>query len=93
MNHIVDATKMIETITGVAIISRDGAMIALPAPNRHHHLIALTAFVKADMNYMRQGFVTNAGRFVDRIEGLEIAHAAKQVDRANKRELFSEDLW
>jgi len=46
-----------------------------------------------------QGFLTNTNRFVDRVEGYDIALKANQVnDRVSKRELgegclFSEDLY
>jgi hypothetical protein len=44
-----------------------------------------------------QGFLTNSNRFVDRLEALEIAKAADQVDANNlgnpRVGLFSEDLY
>ncbi len=45
-----------------------------------------------------QGFVTSDGRFVDRVEGCQIAIKAGQINQAryphqSDPELFSEDLW
>jgi hypothetical protein len=43
-----------------------------------------------------QGFLTNEDRFVDRIEGAQIAMNANQIkdmDRFNPNQLFSEDLY
>ena len=42
-----------------------------------------------------QGFLTESGRFVGRVEALQIAIAAGQVEKgktSNPNELFSEDL-
>lgn len=46
-----------------------------------------------------QGFVTDAGRFVDRKQGMKIAVAADQLlplpgdAKRSHPELFSEDVW
>ncbi len=41
-----------------------------------------------------QGFVTNQNRFVDRIEGMQIARAAGQlISDTTFAELYSEDLY
>ena len=42
-----------------------------------------------------QGFYTSKGRFVNRIEGMEIAYVAGQVDDETykHKKLFSEDLY
>lgn len=42
----------------------------------------------------KQGFITNTYRFVNRIEALEIAAKAKQINHDNELvQLHSEDLW
>lgn len=83
-----------------AALSIDDFIVTKPAPARHHHLIQcaftwggreLTTWARA-----KQGFLTNRGRFVDRVEGMTIARNAKQYGRGNTytgEELFSEDLW
>lgn len=45
-------------------------------------------------NY-KQGFLTSKGRFVDRVEGLEIATKNNQIVKkyGNPDLLFSEDMW
>jgi hypothetical protein len=86
-----------EKIESVAIVY-EGETHVLPRPNRHHHVIREIAKkngvgINGDDI---QGFMTNTGRFVNRVEGLKIALAANQVlDPANIRagRLFSEDLW
>ena len=47
-----------------------------------------------DFDTHEQGFLTNQYRFVDRIEGKEIAARNGQIIQdAHKRELFSESLY
>lgn len=86
-----------ETIDGVAI-RYDGHVYSLPRPNRHHHVIRLIASENGVgiQGSDEQGFVTNTGRFVGRVVGLQVALAANQVlDVSNVRagRLYSEDLW
>lgn len=87
-----------ETITGVALLHDNGALIALPRPSRHHHLFALAAFMAAgDFNDARQGFMTSTGRYVGREEAKEIVKAAGQdfkvgLARTDPK-LYSEDVW
>lgn len=40
-----------------------------------------------------QGFMTSAGRYVERDEACKIAHEAGQIDDLRGGHLFSEDLW
>ena len=86
-----------ETIESVAIVY-EGETHVLPRPNRHHNVIrAIAEKNGVGINGSDiQGFMTNTGRFVKRVEALHIALAANQVlDPANVRagRLFSEDLW
>lgn len=92
---------MAERIVAAAI--KSGALIAhMPAPYRHHDIIS-----KLPFGYTlggEQGFLTSAGRFVDRREAKRIAQAANQIIasekdakgvpfKRNHPDLFSEDLW
>ena len=68
--------------------------------HRHHNCLHLMCSItgKADyeMGKSIQGFLTDKNRFVDRIEGLQIALAANQVlDLTDVRgnRLHSEDLY
>lgn len=89
---------MSEKIVGVAIIAHDGSVFSLPAPNRHHHCIRAMA-ARGDPTPIRgeQGFVTDSGRFVDRLEAGKIAESNGQATRTAGSypggELYSEDLW
>lgn len=81
-----------EIIVGVSILYRNTAY-SMPKPNRHHNVIRMIGGIEDED---LQGFITNTGRFVDRVEGLAIALAANQVlDVKNIRGglLYSEDLW
>ena len=62
-----------ERITGVALLTEDGRLFALPKPNRHGNLFALADFYGQDAEPCRQGFATSTGRFVDRTEAMTIA--------------------
>lgn len=67
-------------------------IVSAPPPARHHNLFAIAAG-RPDQS----GFLTSAGRFVDRVEGLRLALAAGQplIDHSSRHatQLFSEDLW
>ena len=79
-----------------AIQDADGTVFSVPRPGRHPDVIKLMVSLgKPTPVKGQQGFVTNQGRFVDRIEGKTIAKEANQlIERASKLpKLFSEDLW
>ena len=80
-----------ETIVGVAI-EFCGSVWTLPQPNRHHDVIRDRVERTGLRGSGRQGFVTSAGRFVDRAIAADIAYAAGQIAEPRVR-LFSEDLW
>jgi hypothetical protein len=66
-------------------------IVSAPPPARHHNLYAINHAPD------ESGFLTSTGRFVDRVEGLQIALAAGQpmIDHPSRHDtwLFSEDLW
>lgn len=79
-----------------AAIKHAGLIHSVPRPGRHHNVIREMAKAGFGPECMHaQGFVTDLGRFVDRVEGLRVATKAEQI--CNKtgcaHELFSEDLW
>jgi len=68
--------------------------------HRHHNclhmMVAMTGKYQHQAGEEVQGFLTNKNRFVDRIEGLQIALAANQVmDLSDVRgnRLHSEDIY
>lgn len=65
--------------------------------NCMHTMIAITGLrsVKPECGEYVQGFLTNNNRFVDRIEGAEIALSSGQVEKLtfNSKMLYSEDLY
>lgn len=81
----------------IAAAMRKGDVVfSVPQPGRHHTIyVRLDAIVVAEMSEADQGFLTSAGRFVDRIDGLRIATEAGQIihKHGNPDMLFSEDMW
>jgi hypothetical protein len=61
-------------------------------PNCIYQMVGITGLSDHEAGESVQGFLTNKNRFVDRIEGAEIAYAAGQTDELKKR-LYSEDLY
>lgn len=70
-------------------------VVSIPAPARHHHCLYLLNAQGIDTASWAQGFLTSAGRFVDRHEAWAIAEAANQIRQQTGPHgtLFSEDLW
>lgn len=86
---------MTEKIILAAIKTDDNQVsVALHPKSRHcwiiHHL-ANNGFPKPIKG--EQGFLTSEGRFVDRVEGKEIAIKAGQITETKFNKLYSEDLW
>lgn len=85
-----------ETIVAAAV--QFGATISLPPPARHHTIIQTMDKEMGIDGYhatpQAQGFLTSSGRFVNRVEGFYLAHAAGQIiSDTQGPQLFSEDLW
>lgn len=91
-DNISDKSLLIERITAAAI-NQDGVIYT----GAHHHHIIRTIATCAGIRPVTgaQGFITNRGRFVDRVEGLAIAREANQIVKKHgcESDLFSEDLW
>lgn len=73
-------------------------VITAPPPARHHHLLAPMHYYGARaVEFDDQGFITSTGRYVDRVEALQIALSSGQpmIDHSSRHGtwLFSEDLW
>lgn len=84
-----------------AAIQVEGVTISLPIPARHGQVIAAANAMHLPdhaLDRACQGFLTSEGRFVNRVQAMQIAHIAGQEqlrpyrDR-HQRDLFSEDLW
>lgn len=80
-----------------AAIEFDGMIYAIPPPARHHTILWKMMELKLPGSFTElryQGFLTSAGRFVDRYEGCKIAQAAGQIrEPIAKDMLTSEDVW
>jgi hypothetical protein len=62
----------------------------------HRHFNVLWQSDKVSRNPYHQGFLTNKGRFVNRVDALQIALKANQILDLNEihgNVLFSEDLY
>jgi len=86
-------------ITHVAIRFR-GKIYSLPAPNRHHHVIAdivrQTGVNCVDSYGENQGFLDEHGNYLNRHQALINALDNKQVKNVKEIRmnlLFSEDVW
>jgi hypothetical protein len=97
LHPLKDLKGLQEKILGPAIRHPDGLIYGVGYGGRHHHCIRyMHSLGKAGMaNTHDQGFVTTSGRYVDRIEGLAIAQAGRQIVKKTNpaTKLFSEDLW
>ncbi len=87
-------------ITHVAIM-RGGVVYSLPSPNRHHHIIQ-SGMMNEKIGEERdvQGFVDDAGTFLNRAEAYVVAKESGQLDRSKHppghydgTHLYSEDIW
>jgi hypothetical protein len=86
-----------------AAIEFGDLVLHLPAPHRHHHIMRLLHYYfdgRAHTSYADevQGFLTDKGEFLNRIDAMQHALAAGQTltRRAggyDGLELYSEDLW
>jgi hypothetical protein len=87
-------------ITHVAI-RFGGKVWSLPAPNRHHHVIAMIVSNYPDAACVDaydddQGFLDASGRYLTRRQALASALFNGQIrepDKVRHRMLFSEDVW
>jgi hypothetical protein len=88
-----------ERIVAAAIYH--GCTVSLPPPARHGHILAaMSATLGINTPQIppeNQGFLTDTGRYVGRVEAKLIAHRAGQIIRHSAGqhcpELYSEDLW
>ena len=87
---------MSERIAGVAMRMTDRMFVSMPAPARHGDLIhELHLCGAGTYAHNEQGFVTDTGRYVNRINARTIATDANQLkaDARDHIDLFSEDVW
>jgi hypothetical protein len=85
-------------IAGVALLTPRGEVVALPAPNRHHHVIShmvQRGYSEEDTVSADQGFVMECGTFISRRAALRVAyHSGQCRNPAHPAHgLFSEDVW
>ena len=81
-------------ITGVAI-KLENEIWSLPKPARHNHVIQLI-IEKTILNRVAgiQGFITDKGEFLDRVQGAKYAIGCGQIEKLKwAPNLYSEDLW
>lgn len=70
-----------------------GIMLVMERPARHHTIFFAMHKHLVSVPDAEQGFLTSAGRFVDRVTAHEIATAAGQTTSVEHKDLFTEDLW
>lgn len=88
-------------ITHVAVKTTE-AVFSLPPPNRHHNVLRYMKQVLDSRDYGNEieGFVDEAGNFLNRRDAYQLALSTGQLDRSkhppnsyNGTDLYSEDLW
>ncbi len=89
---------MSENVAAAAIRLPAGRIVSVPAPASHRDALqaALDAGnFYAEIHGSEQGFLTSAGRFVDRRKAAQIAVSAGQRQRATGPQdlLSSDDIW
>ena len=63
-------------------------------PQCIYQQVSITGKRQSEAGEEIQGFLTSKNRFVDRIEGLELALKCKQIDKPKYgKKLYSEDLY
>lgn len=88
-----------EHILGVAVYDADRKMVWFSYPKARHgevlHVTAEYGSTDEERANFTQGFLTTKGRFVSRIQALEIAKRCSQLIRKTPPDylLFSEDLF
>lgn len=84
-------------VVSVAILTQDGLIHSLPAPNRHHHVVHLLfeKFNHQDTGLDEQGFLLSNGSFCRRKPAKLVAEKAGQLlpTAMKLSELYSEDVW
>lgn len=76
-----------------AIKTRDGKVYALKPPARHNDIFRwIYEEEPAQTHQTTQGFLTQKGKFLNRIAAAKVAFYFEQVGYLQYR-LFSEDLW
>ena len=77
-----------------AAILREGVVWSVPKPGRHHDVIRLMAHrLDLMVGGGTQGFLTEAGVFLNRAQALRLASKNGQLLRGPRNVLTSEDLW
>jgi hypothetical protein len=84
-------------IIATAIKTKDGKILTLPRPARHHDIIRHARDNQIDLSESTQGFIADPDGFVDRYTAFVIAATHLQINAdpevLGDRVLFSEDLW
>lgn len=85
-------------IIDAALLTKDGRVISLPRPARHHNIIrymASNGYSPTDIAQCEQGFTTNTRPFVGRVLAMQIAREYNQLLDADNKASFltSEDVW
>lgn len=72
-----------------------GRIVSLPAPARHHDILARISGYQPEPGMVDQGFLTDRNRFVDRRTAMTIARRAGQLvcEPTIPDTLYSEDVW
>ncbi|NOU07404.1 MAG: hypothetical protein HOO99_14615 [Hyphomicrobiaceae bacterium] len=78
-----------------AAVRINGLVISMPRPARHHTILQALDEATGVGNVADQGFLTDRGKYMTRVEAMQEAIRCDQQFRDPVRgaELFSENLW
>ncbi len=84
-----------EMIVGVAFQLPTKVILYMQAPYRHHDIIKRTKHFTNVIDNIVEGFVTDAGQFLNRVEAKKHVLECGQptIGDHHEFELFSEDVW
>lgn len=81
-------------IEAAAIRCRNGEIVSLPPPNRHHDIGCLMAAQRKERpRYSDTDFLLSDGTWCERRTAMKIAIASGQVSKPMDVELTTKDLW
>lgn len=83
----------------IKLSDRPDGVVTMPPPNRHHNIIWKIGETNPNGDVLiargQQGFITDTGQFLSRIEAAEHAQRHGQLKKKMiaPPQLYSEDLW
>lgn len=92
------ACRLIAPVDLGAVKAGDELILSMPRPCRHHHILHMIVALGLKDSFRvqpeDQGFLTDDGQFLNRIDGAAYAIEKGQIEKLQwGYQLYSEDLW